>query len=139
MYSHRYTTFSSENNTRLCGKFYGYPHHQNGPGHMLKPPNESFETSGFFGTGSKFKEEIKKFQREAVSKQLLYILIRAFSKIRILSCETGYLASVSTTSSPLKTKSSDHFKDLYKPRLLTKFHDNPTSQYFAAASVLRTR
>ena len=58
---------------------------------------------------SKSKEEIKKFQRERVSKQLIYISIRAFSKIRILSWETGYLASISTTSSPLETKSSDHF------------------------------
>ena len=81
----------------------------------------------FFGTSSKSKEEIKKFQRERVSKQSIYISIRAFSKIRILSWETGYLASISTASSPLKTKSSDHFNDLHKPRLLTKFHDNPTS------------
>ena len=94
---------------------------------MLKPPNESFETSGFFLTSSKSKEEIKKFQRERVSYQFLYILIRAFSKIRILSCETAYLASTSTTSSPLETKSSDHFKDLHKQRLLTKFYNNPTS------------
>ena len=40
---------------------------------------------GSFGTSSKSKEEIKQFQRERVSKQLIYILIRAFSKIRILS------------------------------------------------------
>ena len=40
---------------------------------------------GFFGTSSKSKEEIKKFQRELVSEQLSYISIRAFSKIRILS------------------------------------------------------
>ena len=40
---------------------------------------------GFFGTSSKSKKEIKKFQRERVSKQLIFILIRAFSKIRILS------------------------------------------------------
>ena len=39
----------------------------------------------FFGTSSKSKKEFKKFQRERVSKQLLYNLIRAFSKIRILS------------------------------------------------------
>ena len=26
-----------------------------------------------------------------------------------------------------KKKSSDHFKDLHKPRLLTKFYNNPTS------------
>ena len=82
---------------------------------------------GFFETSSKSKKEIKKFQRERVSKQLLCILIRAFSKIRILSCETGYLASISTTSSPLETKSSDHFKDLHKPKPLTKCHDNLTS------------
>ena len=80
-----------------------------------------------FGTSSKSKEEMKNFQRKRVSKQLIYILIRAFSKIRILSRETGYLASISTTSSPLETKSSDHSKDLHKPRLLTKFHDNPAS------------
>ena len=51
---------------------------------------------------------------------------QSFSKIRILSWETGYLASISITSSPTETKSSDQFKDLHKPRLLTKFHDNPT-------------
>ena len=68
----------------LCGKFYDYHHHQNGLGHMFKPPNDSFETS-VFGTNCKSKEKIKKFQRKRVSKQLLYILIRAFSKIRILS------------------------------------------------------
>ena len=39
----------------------------------------------FFGTSSKSKEEIKKFQPERVSKQSINILIRAFSKIRILS------------------------------------------------------
>ena len=35
---------------------------------------------GFFGTYSRSKEEIKKFQRERVSKQLIYILIRGFPK-----------------------------------------------------------
>ena len=40
---------------------------------------------GLFLTSSMSKEEIKKFQRERVSKQSIYILIRAFSKIRILS------------------------------------------------------
>ena len=70
---------------------------------------------------------MKKFQREKVSKQLLYILIRAFSKIRIPISEAAYLASISTTSSPLETKSSDHFKDPHEPRLLTKFYNNPTS------------
>ena len=29
---------------------------------------------GFFGTGSKSNEEIKKFQRERVSKRLIYIV-----------------------------------------------------------------
>ena len=48
MYSHRYTIFSGENNAPLCDKFCGYHHRQNGPGHMLKHPNESFETSFFF-------------------------------------------------------------------------------------------
>ena len=98
---------------------------------MGKPNIEASERKlrdvDFFGTGSKSKKEIKIFQRERVSKKLLHILIRAFSKIRILSCETGYLASMSTTSSPLETKSSDHFKDLHEAKLLTKFHDNPTS------------
>ena len=31
----------------VCGKFYGYHHHQNRLGHMLKPLNESLETSFF--------------------------------------------------------------------------------------------
>ena len=118
--------FLVKNNKSLCVKFYGYPHHQNRLGHMSKPPNESCETSGFFLTSSKSREKIKKFQCERLSKQSLYISIRAFFKIRILSCKIGYLASISTTSSPLQTKSSDHFKDLHKPRLLTKFHDDPT-------------
>ena len=39
---------------------------------------------GFLGTSSKSKEEIQKFQRERASKQLIYILIRASSKIRNL-------------------------------------------------------
>ena len=45
VYSRRYSVFLVKNNTPLCGKFYGYPHHQNRLGHMLKPPNESCETS----------------------------------------------------------------------------------------------
>ena len=36
-----------KNNIPLCGKSYGYPHHQNRLGHMSKPPNESCETSVF--------------------------------------------------------------------------------------------
>ena len=72
---------------------------------------------GFFETGSKSREEIEKFQREWLSKQLLYTSIGAFSKIRILSWETAYLASIPSTSSPLETKSSDNFKDLHQPTL----------------------
>ena len=46
MYSHRHITFFSEKkqHTIMC-KLYGYLHHQNRPGYMSKPPNESFETS----------------------------------------------------------------------------------------------
>ena len=76
---------------------------------------------GFFGTSYKSREEIEKFQREWLSKKLPYISTRAFSKIRILGWETGYLASISTTSSPLETKSSYDFKDLHKPKLITNF------------------
>ena len=56
MYAHRYTTFSSGklNNAPLSGEFYGYHHHQNGLGHMLKPPNESFETSDFWNYAHEF-------------------------------------------------------------------------------------
>ena len=64
---------------------------------------------------------------DVVTMQLIYILIGAFSKSRILSWETGYLVSISTTFRPLETKSSDHFKNLQKPKLLTKFHDDLTS------------
>ena len=39
--------FLVKNNIPLCGKFYGYPHHQNRLSHMLKSPNESCETSVF--------------------------------------------------------------------------------------------
>ena len=42
-----YAAFLVKNNIPLCGKFYGYPHHQNRLGHMLKPSNESCETSVF--------------------------------------------------------------------------------------------
>ena len=47
VYCHRYAAFLVKNNIPLCGKFYGYLHHQNRPGHMSKPPNESCETSVF--------------------------------------------------------------------------------------------
>ena len=87
--------FLVKNSTPLCGKFHG-----------------------FFRTGSKSREKIEKFQRERLFKRLLCNSVRAFSKIRIVSRETGYLAFISTTSSLLETKSSDHFKDLHKPRLL---------------------
>ena len=100
-----------------------------------------------FVNSSKSKEAIRELQREWISEQLIYISIRAFSKVRILSYETGYIATTSTTSSPLETKSFDRFKDIYKPRLQTKFHDNPTlplkvvpieNQYFTVTSVLHT-
>ena len=52
---------------------------------MSKPPNGSCETSVFLELVPSSKEEIEKFQRERLSKQLLYISIGAFSKIRILS------------------------------------------------------
>ena len=59
VYSRRYAAFLVKNNTLLCGKFYGYPHHQNRLGHMLKHPNESCETSAFLelvpGQGRKSK------------------------------------------------------------------------------------
>ena len=45
VYSLRYAPVLVKNNIPLCGKF--YPHHQNRLGHMLKPPNESCETSIF--------------------------------------------------------------------------------------------
>ena len=48
VYSSRYAAFLMTNNIPLCGKFYGYPHHQNRLGHLLKPPNESCETSVFW-------------------------------------------------------------------------------------------
>ena len=47
VYSLRYAAFLVKNNIPLCGKFHGHPHHQNRLGHMLKPPNESCETSVF--------------------------------------------------------------------------------------------
>ena len=45
LYSHSCTTFLAKIDTPLCGMYYGYPHHQNGLGHMLKSPNESCEAS----------------------------------------------------------------------------------------------
>ena len=45
VYSRTCVAFLVKNNAPLCGKFYGYPHHQNRLGRMLKPPNESCEIS----------------------------------------------------------------------------------------------
>ena len=39
--------FLLKTDTPLRGKLFGYHHDHNGPGHMLKPPNESFEMSVF--------------------------------------------------------------------------------------------
>ena len=47
VYSRRYATCLVKNNVLFCSKFYGYPHHQNRLCDMLKPPNESCETSVF--------------------------------------------------------------------------------------------
>ena len=47
VYSLSCASFLVKNNIPLCGKFYGYSHHQNRLGHMLKHPNESSETSVF--------------------------------------------------------------------------------------------
>ena len=93
---------------------YGYLYHQNRLGHMLKPPNESCETLVFLEL---VPSQGRKSKNSSVNnfKKLLHISIRTFPKF-----VTGYLASTSTTFSPLETKSSDHFKDLHKPRLLTK-------------------
>ena len=44
-YSLRYAAFLVKNNIPLCGKFYGYPHHQERLAHLLNPWNESWETS----------------------------------------------------------------------------------------------
>ena len=52
--------FLVKNNTPLFGKFFGHHHHQNGLGHMLKPPNESFETSVFLELVPSQKRKSKK-------------------------------------------------------------------------------
>ena len=116
--------FLVKNNTPLCGKFYSYPHHQNGLGHMLNFRTKASRRRSFWNYFQVKEGNKNNFK----ANEFLSSCFTFYSeKIRILSCETGYLASISTTCSPLETKSSDHFKDLYKPRLLTKFHDNPTS------------
>ena len=106
VYFHRYTTFSSEKQRTVMWQALQLSHHQNRPGNIRICRNlwTKAVRRRFFGTSFKSREQIEKFQRKRLSKQLLYISIRAFSKIRILSWETGYLASVSTTSSPLQTK-----------------------------------
>ena len=125
VYSHSTGTphFLVKTSTPLCGKFYGFLHHQNRPGHMLKPPNESCERSVFLelvlsqerksknSNVNNFLSSCFTFQSELFPKLVFYV---------------ENLASISTTYSPLETKTSDHFKDLHKPRLLTNFHDNPT-------------
>ena len=120
MYSHRYTTFSGEKQYTVMWQVLWLSPSPERTRSYVEISERKLRDVGFFGTSSKSKDEIKKFQCEKVSKQLLYILIGAFSKIRILSLETAYFASISTTSSPLETKSSDNFKDLHNLKLLTK-------------------
>ena len=126
VYSRRYAAFLVKNKVPLCGKFYGYPHHQNKLGHMSKHPNESCETSVFFGTnpsqGEKSKNSNMNKFLSSCFKFNQSFFHNSYSKLRNwLPC--FYFATFQSTLQ----KSSDHFKDLHKQRLLTNFHDNPTS------------
>ena len=78
-----------------------------------------------FETSSKSSEEIEKFQQERLSKQLLYISIRAFFQ-NSYSKLKNWLPCFNFDNFQ-SAKSSDRFKDIHKPRLRTKFDDNPTS------------
>ena len=64
VYTRRYAAFSVKNNTPLCGKSYGYPHHQSRLGRMLSLRTKAARRRGFFGTSSKSREEIENFQHE---------------------------------------------------------------------------
>ena len=87
VYSRRYTTFSSEKQYTVMWQVLRLSPSLERAGIYVEASERKLRVRdvGFFGTSSKLKEEIKKFQRERVSKQLIDILIRAFPKIRILS------------------------------------------------------
>ena len=85
MYSHRYTIFSGEKQYTVMWQVLWLSPLSERTRPYVEASERKLRDVGFFGTSSKSKEEIKNFQRERVSKQLLYILIRAFSKMRILS------------------------------------------------------
>ena len=110
VYSRKYAAFLVKNNAPLCSKFYGYPHHQNRLGHMLKPPNESCETSLFLelvlSQGRKSKNfKVNNFLSMRFHSELFP---NSYSKlITWLPC--FYFL---TTSDPLETKSSDHFNPI---------------------------
>ena len=84
-YSHRYTTFSSGKQYTVMWQVLRLSPSLEWTRPYVEASKRKLRDVGCFGTSSKSKEEIKNFKRERVSKQLIYILIRAFSKIRILS------------------------------------------------------
>ena len=79
VYSHRYTTFSIEKKQyTVVWQVQRLSPSSEQARSYVEGSKRKLRDVSFFGTSSKSKKEIKKFQRELVSKQLLYILIRAF-------------------------------------------------------------
>ena len=64
LYSSRYAAFLVKNNIQLCGKFYGLSPSPEQARPYVEASERKLRDVGFFGTSSKSKEEIKKFQRE---------------------------------------------------------------------------
>ena len=85
VYSHRYTTFHGEKQYTVMWQVLRLSPSLERARPYAEASKRKLRDIGFFGTGSKSKAEIKKFQRKRVSKQSIYILIRAFSTVRILS------------------------------------------------------
>ena len=86
MYSYEYNTFSSEKQQTVIWQVLRLSSSPERARPYVEASERKLPDIGFFGTSSTEKKEgIKKLQLERVSKQTIYILIRAFSEIRILS------------------------------------------------------
>ena len=73
VYSHSYTTFSNEKQYTVMWQVLRLSPSLERARPYVEASERKLRDVGFFGTSSKSKEEIKQFQRERVSKQLIYI------------------------------------------------------------------
>ena len=80
VYSHRYTTFYREKQYTVMWQVLRLSPSLKRAMLYVEASERKLRDNSFFGTSSKSKKGIKKFQREQVSKQSIYISIRAFPK-----------------------------------------------------------